>query len=92
MELTSVAGDFSGNPGRIDRQIWHAHFPNLTSIIDRVPDAIDPGRLVGRVEFKDVSFSYDGRNMAAADLNFTVMPGDTVARPIRPLIGVLISV
>jgi 2-polyprenyl-6-methoxyphenol hydroxylase-like FAD-dependent oxidoreductase len=38
VELTSVAGDFSGNPGRIDRQIWHARFPHLTSIIDRVPD------------------------------------------------------
>jgi 2-polyprenyl-6-methoxyphenol hydroxylase-like FAD-dependent oxidoreductase len=38
VELTSVASDCSGNPGRIDRQTWQARFPNLTSIIDRVPD------------------------------------------------------
>ena len=25
------------------------------------PDAVDPGRLRGLVEFEDVSFSYDGK-------------------------------
>ncbi len=43
------------------------------------PDATDPGRLVGLVEFKDVSFSYDGRRMAAAHLNFKALPGETIA-------------
>ena len=42
-------------------------------------DAVDPGRLTGLVEFKNVSFSYDGERMAAIDLNFTVKPGDTIA-------------
>jgi glucan exporter ATP-binding protein len=41
--------------------------------------AIDPGRLRGRVEFKDVSFSYDGERMAVAELNFKAMPGETIA-------------
>ena len=31
------------------------------------PDALDPGRLHGLVEFKDVSFSYDGKRAAVAD-------------------------
>lgn len=44
-----------------------------------LPDATDPGRLKGLVEFKDVSFSYDGERMAAADLNFKAMPGETIA-------------
>src|SRR5438105_5438212 len=35
------------------------------------PDAIDPGRIHGLVEFGDVSFSYDGKRPAVADLNFT---------------------
>jgi ATP-binding cassette subfamily B protein len=43
------------------------------------PDAMDPGRSHGLVEFKDVSFSYDGKRPAVADLSFTALPGETVA-------------
>ena len=43
------------------------------------PDAVDPGRLRGLVEFKDVSFSYDGKRAAVADVNFTALPGDRIA-------------
>ena len=43
------------------------------------PDAIDPGRMRGLIEFSDVSFSYDGKRAAIADLSFTVLPGETVA-------------
>jgi ATP-binding cassette, subfamily B, beta-glucan exporter len=43
------------------------------------PDAIDPGRVRGLVEFSEVSFSYDGKRPAVADLTFTALPGETVA-------------
>jgi glucan exporter ATP-binding protein len=43
------------------------------------PDAVDPGRLHGLVEFNDVSFSYDGKRAAVADLSFTALPGQTIA-------------
>src|SRR5437660_9279527 len=43
------------------------------------PDAIDPGHMHGLVEFKDVSFSYDGKRPAVADLSFTALHGETVA-------------
>jgi len=43
------------------------------------PDAVDPGRVRGLVEFRDVSFSYDGKRAAVADLSFTVLPGERVA-------------
>jgi ATP-binding cassette subfamily B protein len=55
------------------------------SVIDTVPavrdrpDAVDPGRLRGLVEFKSVSFSYDGKRPAVTDLSFTALPGDRVA-------------
>jgi ATP-binding cassette, subfamily B, beta-glucan exporter len=49
-----------------------------SAVRDR-PDAIDPGRLRGLVEFQDVSFSYDGKRPAVADLSFTALPGDSVA-------------
>src|SRR5689334_2775344 len=42
-------------------------------------DAVDPGRLRGMVEFSDVSFSYDGKRAAVADLAFSALPGETVA-------------
>ena len=42
-------------------------------------DAVEPGRLRGLVEFRDVSFSYDGKRPAVADLSFTALPGETVA-------------
>jgi ATP-binding cassette subfamily B protein len=50
----------------------------VPSVRDR-PDAIDPGRVRGLVEFNNVSFSYDGKRAAVADLNFTALPGEIVA-------------
>jgi ATP-binding cassette subfamily B protein len=43
------------------------------------PDAVDPGRFIGRVEFDGVSASYDGSRPAVAELTFTVQPGEMVA-------------
>jgi ATP-binding cassette, subfamily B, beta-glucan exporter len=50
----------------------------VPAVRDR-PGAIEPGRLRGLVEFKDVSFSYDGKRPAVADLSFTALPGERVA-------------
>jgi glucan exporter ATP-binding protein len=55
-------------------QVWDT----VPAIRDN-PDAVDPGRLTGLVEFKNVSFSYDGHRMAAEDLNFKALPGETIA-------------
>jgi ATP-binding cassette, subfamily B, beta-glucan exporter len=43
------------------------------------PNAVDPGRVRGLVEFRKVTFSYDGRRPAVIDLDFTAKPGQTVA-------------
>jgi ATP-binding cassette subfamily B protein len=43
------------------------------------PDAADPGHVAGAVEFKNVSFSYNGTLPTVADLNFTAHPGEIVA-------------
>lgn len=44
------------------------------------PGARDPGRLIGRVRFEDVAFTYPGgARPAVAGLDFTVEPGQTVA-------------
>jgi ATP-binding cassette subfamily B protein len=54
-------------------------------VLDQVPavrdraDAIDVRRLSGLIEFKDVTFSYDGKRPAVEDLSFTALPGQTIA-------------
>jgi ATP-binding cassette subfamily B protein len=50
----------------------------VPAVRDR-PDAVDPGRVRGLVEFKDVSLSYDGKRAAVSDLSFTALPGDRIA-------------
>jgi ATP-binding cassette subfamily B protein len=62
--------------------------PRLTeffNVLDAVPavrdrpEAMDTGRLSGLIEFRDVSFSYDGKRPAVEDLSFTALPGQTIA-------------
>jgi ATP-binding cassette, subfamily B, beta-glucan exporter len=50
----------------------------VPAVRDR-PEAMDIGRLSGLVDFHDVSFSYDGKRPAVADLSFTALPGQTIA-------------
>src|SRR5205823_9160359 len=50
----------------------------VAGVRDRA-DAIDPGRMHGLIEFNDVSFSYDGKRAAIAELSFTALPGETIA-------------
>jgi ATP-binding cassette subfamily B protein len=50
----------------------------VPAVRDR-PSAVDPGRVRGLVEFKEVSFSYDGRRPAVADLSFSAAPGERIA-------------
>jgi len=47
--------------------------------IHDAPNAIDPGRCEGLIEFQHVSFSYDGKRPAIQDLSFKVSPGQTIA-------------
>ncbi len=42
------------------------------------PDAVDPGRLQGKVEFRDVSFTYDGFARILDRINFTARPGEMI--------------
>jgi ATP-binding cassette, subfamily B, beta-glucan exporter len=57
---------------------FFAVLDTVPAVRDR-PDAVDPGRLRGLVEFNNVSFSYDGKRAAVADLSFTALPGERVA-------------
>jgi ATP-binding cassette subfamily B protein len=50
----------------------------LPAVRDK-PNAIEAPRFQGRIEFQDVSFSYDGKKAAVKDVWITVEPGETVA-------------
>jgi len=50
----------------------------VPAIRDR-PDAVDPGRVLGLVTFRDASFSYGSKTPAVFGLNFTAAPGETIA-------------
>ena len=47
--------------------------------IQNIPNAIDPGRCHGLIQFKGVCFSYNNRHRAINGLSFTANPGETVA-------------
>jgi ATP-binding cassette, subfamily B, bacterial MsbA len=46
--------------------------------VQDAPDAINLGEISGKVEFKDVSFSYDSTQVLK-DINFVVNPGEAIA-------------
>ncbi len=55
------------------------------AVLDTVPavrdraDAVEPGRLMGRVRFEGVTFAYAGGPPAVRELSFTAQPGEIVA-------------
>ncbi len=57
----------------------------IFEVIDTAPEVFDREgatelpEIGGRVEFKDVSFSYDGKKEVLDNVSFTVNPGETIA-------------
>jgi ATP-binding cassette subfamily B protein len=57
----------------------------MFSLIDAVPEvvdrehALDPGTLVGRIEFENVDFYYEADKPVLRDFSLTVNPGETIA-------------
>jgi ATP-binding cassette, subfamily B, multidrug efflux pump len=49
------------------------------SEVEERPDAADIGRVAGRVDFQDVSFSYFNRYAVLKNVSFTALPGQVVA-------------
>jgi ATP-binding cassette subfamily B protein/subfamily B ATP-binding cassette protein MsbA len=47
--------------------------------VRQAPDAIDPGRLRGRVTFERVSFRYDGGPLVLCEVDLDIAAGETVA-------------
>lgn len=47
--------------------------------IQNIPNAIDPGRCSGLIQFNEVCFAYNNRHKAIDSLSFTANPGETIA-------------
>ena len=79
--------------GRLEQVVGFVNFvfmqaPKLNEffeVMDTTPTvrdrdgALDPGRLTGEVAFEDVTFSYDPRRPAVANVHFTARQGETIA-------------
>jgi ATP-binding cassette, subfamily B, beta-glucan exporter len=52
---------------------------DTTAAVKDRKNAITLKNVRGEVAFERVSFSYDGKNLAVADLSFTAAPGETIA-------------
>jgi ATP-binding cassette, subfamily B, beta-glucan exporter len=50
----------------------------LPAVRDK-PNAVEAPRFKGRIQFENVSYSYDGKKTAVQDVFITVEPGETVA-------------
>lgn len=57
-------------------KVMEMYFSN-PQIVD-APDAVEHGRMKGKIEFRNVSFQFD-KEMVINDVSFTVEPGQTVA-------------
>ena len=52
---------------------------DTTPTVHDRPTALNVERFTGGVEFESVSFSYDGKRTAIADVSFTIEPGQSIA-------------
>jgi len=72
--------------GRLNHQLQHCvtsaerTFDILDSQIEPVssPNVVDPGRIEGRVEYRNVSFSYEPGKFALTNVSFTIEPGEMI--------------
>jgi ABC-type multidrug transport system fused ATPase/permease subunit len=46
--------------------------------LPELPDARQPGKLAGRIEFDHVAFAYDSRRPVLRDVSFSIQPGEFV--------------
>jgi ATP-binding cassette subfamily B protein len=78
MPMTSIASfwsQFQQGLGASER---------IFALIDAEPEVVqasndDPGRIRGAIEFRDVSFSYDGKTRVLHGFNLTIPAGQTLA-------------
>ncbi|MCR5214946.1 MAG: ABC transporter ATP-binding protein/permease [Eubacterium sp.] len=76
MNLGNIFNNFINNIAYLERIFETIDEP--VDIKDK-EDAVDMPPMKGRVEFKNVNFSYDDKKQILKDVSFTVNPGESVA-------------
>lgn len=85
--LMTLVANAARTIGRINvgYQTMMASSERIFEILDDRPEitepanAIDPGRLEGRVQFRNVTFRYSGEAEVLSDVSFDIDPGEVVA-------------
>ena len=74
--MAKLSTNFSKAMASADR-IAHV-LDRAPEIMDR-PDAVDPGRIRGKIVFKDVSFDYEDGRDVLRHVSFSISPGQRIA-------------
>ena len=76
MNLGNIFNNFINNVAYLER-IFETLDEPVT--IDDAEDAVELPPIKGKVEFKNVTFSYDDSKVVLKDVSFTVNPGESIA-------------
>jgi subfamily B ATP-binding cassette protein MsbA len=77
--ISTMAANRTASREAIGATQWVLNLFKLQAEIKDAPDAVDPGRIRGEIEFKDVHFGYAADNPVLNGVSFKTLPGQTVA-------------
>jgi subfamily B ATP-binding cassette protein MsbA len=77
--ISTVAANRTASREAIGSTQWVLNLLETRPEIADAPNAVDPGRIRGEIEFKDVHFGYEGDNAILNGVSFKTHPGQTVA-------------
>jgi subfamily B ATP-binding cassette protein MsbA len=77
--ISTIAANRTASREALGGTKWVLNLFKLQADIKDAPDAVDPGRIRGEIEFKDVHFGYSADNPVLNGVSFKTLPGQTVA-------------
>ena len=77
--ISAIAANRTTSREAAGATLWVRDLFKLEPEIADAPGAVDPGRIRGEIEFKDVQFGYGADNPVLKGVSFKTIPGQTVA-------------
>ena len=77
--ISTIAANRTASREAVGSTQWVLNLLKTQPEIADAPEAVDPGRIRGEIEFKNVKFGYDADNAVLNGVSFKTKPGQTVA-------------
>jgi subfamily B ATP-binding cassette protein MsbA len=77
--ISTIASNRTASREAVGSTKWVLNLLNTQAEIKDAPGAVDPGRIRGEIEFKDVRFGYHADSPVLNGVSFKTLPGQTVA-------------